>query len=218
MADLESVWEHREEVVYRDLFGDIGQGIFALSPDTFKDGFNRTAIDPRWMHYGVFESAPNDKHSTWLYVTSGMSNPWDEEPSDYASSEWSGLGMEFVIETAGQSRWAIILLHRMMAYNILLSVGHFGDKPLLGHGNRIGTGNSIIIGQPSDLTVVAFVRPDHYLATFTLDSGSVEFLQLIGLTATELDYAKANSTDAVAELLKSKGAYPTIDPSRKSVI
>lgn len=218
MADLESVWEHREEVIYRDLFGDCGQGIYALTHDVFIDGFNYTNLNPCWLHYGVFESAPNDKHPTWLYVTSGMSNPWDTEPEEYAASEVSGLGVEFVLETNEQARWAIVLLHRMIAYNILLSIGHFGDKPMLGYGNRIGTGKSVIIGQESDLTALAIVRPDHYAAKFKLDSGAVNLAQFIAITTPELDYAKANSTNDLVEVLKSKGAYPAVDPNRKSVV
>jgi hypothetical protein len=218
MSDLESVWEHREEVVYRDLFGDIGQGIYALTADVFQQGFNFNEIDPRWLFYGVFESAPNEKHSSWLYVTSGMSNPWDVEPVDYATSERSGLGMEFVLETPEQSRWAIVLLHRMIGYNLLLSIGHFGDRPVLGYGSRIGNRGSIVPGQESELTTVALVKPDHFPATFQLDSGAVDLAEFIGITSAEFEYAKANSTEALVDRLKSGSVYPLTNPQRTSIL
>lgn len=54
MADsfLERVWRDREEVLYRDLFGDLGEGIYPL-PQT-DDGLqwtgSRARLPTRWRH------------------------------------------------------------------------------------------------------------------------------------------------------------------------
>lgn len=37
MSFLEESWEEREETSYREIFGDIGLGIFPLSKEVFRD-------------------------------------------------------------------------------------------------------------------------------------------------------------------------------------
>jgi len=209
MADLESVWTHREEVIYRKLFGDCGQGIYTIS----RDDLGSNAADPRWGFLGVFESPPNENRSTWLYVTSGLSNPWDDEPEDYSNLEWSGLGVEFVMETPTQWKWAIKLLHRMIAYEISLAIN---GKPLLAPGGRVGGGGPFVEG--TELTTMLIVPPDHYPPAFKLDSGRVEFLQFIGITASELEFAKATNSMELLGQLKSNGIYPVTDPNRRSIL
>ncbi len=104
MSLLEDAWEEREEVVYPEVFSDTGPGIYPLSNGVFEQ-LDAQSVDPRWLTHGVFQSPPNDTRNTWVYVTSGMSNPWEsEEPQDY-----SGFGVEFVIETEQEATWAICI-------------------------------------------------------------------------------------------------------------
>ena len=84
---LEGVWEHREEVVYPQIFGPLSRGTFALTPKQFAGPFCCTEIDPRWLHYGVLEYGPTSARSSWIYVTSGASNPWEQDPDEYSSAE-----------------------------------------------------------------------------------------------------------------------------------
>ena len=79
MSLLEDSWEQREEQIYPQLFGGTGEGIYPLDAALFKNQFGVDDIDPRWLHYGVFKCDPTSKRSTWVYVTSGMSNTWESE-------------------------------------------------------------------------------------------------------------------------------------------
>lgn len=81
--DLERVWKIREEEVYPALFGAVSRGIFPLTQQLFADRFGQADIDPRWLFHGVFEFAPTANRPSWLYVTSGYSNPWEQEATEY---------------------------------------------------------------------------------------------------------------------------------------
>jgi hypothetical protein len=217
MTSLETVWAHREEVLYPKLFGDLSRGIFPLEAKMFEDVFGQREIDPRWLFLGVFEFKPTPGRKSWLYVTSGASNPWEKEPKDYRSDEYSGLGVEFVIETPDQADWPIHALRRLMAYHVLLSHGRFGEYAPLDYGHRIPAGGAVDGSSSSQLTFFALAKPDHYPATAQLDSGRFEFLHVVGITEPERDYAKANSTEALVSKLKLYGAAPVTDPTRPCI-
>lgn len=74
--DLEQVWKIREEEIYPSFFGPTSRGIFPLELALFTGQFRQSNVDPRWLHYGVIEFAPISSRRSWLYVTSGHSNPW----------------------------------------------------------------------------------------------------------------------------------------------
>ena len=210
MPDLESVWEHREDIVYKSTFGDMGQGIFTLPLESF-------APDAQpglwWGHAGVCESAPNDKHATWIYVTSGLSNPWDDDPAEYGNNTYSGLGAEFVIETGERAKWAVTMLHKMMAYELNLAMS---GKPLLAVGGRIGGGGPFF--PDSTINTFLITSPEHYTSSFQVDSGRVDFLHFLGITPAELDFAKANTSQALLDRLKSQGAATVTDLKRPPVV
>ena len=68
---FESAWEHREEVIYRGLFGTPeGDGIYVVKP-IFFSRFGDQELDPRWLHHGAFVFPPSAQRQSWLYVTSG---------------------------------------------------------------------------------------------------------------------------------------------------
>lgn len=218
MVDLETVWQHREEVIYRNFFGGTGDGIYTLSPQIFQTIFRQQDVDPRWMFYGVFECPPTDTRKSWLYVTSSMTTPWDIEPSEYAQSEYSHIGVEFVLETPEQDKWPIEVLQRLMAYNTLLAYGRLGNTPVLDIGHRIPLGGSISMDKPSELCYVIAGEPSHYPSSFTLASGKVNFLHFAGITEAELAYGKQFGSEALINHLKQAGAFPITDPKRKSII
>jgi hypothetical protein len=72
--DLEEVWRIREEDVYPGLFGPRVRGIFPLQVEMFTGQFGQSKVDPRWLHYGVFEFAPTETRHSWLY---GSNHPQD---------------------------------------------------------------------------------------------------------------------------------------------
>jgi hypothetical protein len=215
---LESVWQQREEVVYPSHFGPVSRGIFALTFDLFTDTFGQSEVDPRWLHHGVFEFAPTASRNSWLYATSGASNPWELEPGDFGASDFSGIGTELVLESPSQGQWAIEALARLLAYNILLAHGRFGEVDPLDYGARIPLGGPINGTSTSALRFAAIGRADHYAARFSLASGAVDLLQVVGISEPERDYAKVNGTTALIELLRGAGAFPITDPMRASVV
>lgn len=207
MSILDDAWAQREEEIYPALFGDLGEGIYPLSTELFAQQFTCPEIDPRWLSHGVFRSAPNAGRQTWLYVTSGMSNPWEEATPE----EYSGLGMELVLETAEETPWAIPLLQSLLAFNLLLAAGRFGDQPILGHGDRIP--------QRVEPNIAGFIlwSPTHFAETFELVSGRVDLIEAIGITAAELDYAKTHGSASLCGHLLAHGALPVTEASRSDV-
>lgn len=208
MSLLEDSWEQREEQIYPALFGETGEGIYPLDATLFKNQFSVDSIDPRWLHYGVFKCAPTKDRRTWIYVTSGMSNPWELDKPD----EYSGFGTEFILETENESDWAINTLRSLIAFNILVSVGHYGDKPLVDYGDRIP------MSIEPNIASLMVIKPNQFPESFDLISGKVDILQVTGITAQELDYAKENGLDVLtSKIFESQGSF-IIKPDRLGVI
>ena len=86
---FEAAWADREENVYPRLFGPESRGNFTLAHSIFLETFRQDSFDPRWLHHGVFDFGPTATRASWLYVTSGMSNAWeDDEPDPAGPSEF----------------------------------------------------------------------------------------------------------------------------------
>lgn len=215
MVTLEEAWAQREDVVYPALFGQQSRGIFVLTWEHFSRW--NVEPDPRWLHIGVFEFAPTPARPSWLYVTSGASNPWDVDPGESDPQEYSGLGTELVLETRGPADWAVSALLQLLAYNILLAHGNLGEARVLDYGARIPLGGAIN-GDPSCLLrSVAVTRPSHLPASFALASGLVDLLHVVGITESEVELARATSTAGLVAALQEAGAYPVTDPPRASI-
>jgi hypothetical protein len=215
VTSLEEVWEYREEGLYPKLFGKMQRGIFSLSYESFTS-LSAHDVDPRWLHLGVFEFGPTVERKSWLYVTSGGSTPWELDPSEYDPEEYSWLGVEFVMETSQQADWPIRVLQRLLAYHVLVCHGAFGDFPPLNYGHRVPAGGPID-GANSSLRFLAIVEPTHYASSGQLGSGKFDFLQVVGITEGERDYAKASSTGQLVAALSSQGAYPVTNPQRAQI-
>jgi hypothetical protein len=135
--DLEDVWRIREQEVYPKLFGSAGRGIFPLTSQLFARRFGQSDIDPRWLFPGVFEFPPTIDRDSWIYVTSGYSNPWDVEPDAYDPAGESGAGVEFTFTASEQGDWAIETLQAMLAFDLLLAAGRFANGQRLSLHDRI---------------------------------------------------------------------------------
>jgi hypothetical protein len=206
MSFLEKSWEEREEKSYKEIFGNTGPGIFPLSNQTF-DRMDAKSIDPRWLTHGVFKCPPTGQRKTWTYVTSGMSNPWETEGPE----EYSGLGVEFLMETENEETWAIEVLQSLMAYNLLLATGQMGDFPPLDYGHRVPLALS------ESIKTMMFARPINFPSNISIMSGSIDLLQVVGITLSELDAAKQTSSEDIREkLITSTGGLVT-SKKRESV-
>jgi hypothetical protein len=174
---FENAWAIREENIYRSLFGDIGSRIYPLDAELFRGQFRQTSIDPRWLTYGAFESRPNGTRASWLYVSSGLSNAWEGDSTK--PDEVSGLGCEFVFECPSQSTWALLLLHSMVAFQILLSVGRFEGKGLAQVWDRIPL-CAPIDGMSSNLNWLLLIPAPNFRERQLLPSGQFQFLEFVG--------------------------------------
>jgi len=214
MSLLEKVWEISVEKIYPELFGNPQGGIYTLSGKIFSEKLQQDSIDPRWLHIGVFEIPPTSKRDSWLYVSSGMSNPWQDE-----KGEFSGIGVEFVFETNSSAKWPVSFLQNMVAYNIVLAAGRFGEQyGILGEGDRIPLRSSIDGSPDSELRNALVSAPEHFERRFILESGQVDFLHFVGVSDPELAEAKKTSSDELLERLKDAKAYPVTDPRRRSIV
>ena len=206
---LERVWEDREERVYREVFGDLGRGIYPIP----RADFERLGVtpDPRWLFVGAFECPPTTNRPSWLYVSSGLSNPWEQGTA--APSDFAGLGVEFVLESPTQSLWAARCVHWLAALQLCAR----GDRAL-DYGHRLNL-HRPIDGLASALSLVLIAYPTEPLPQqLSTLGGDVDLLYCIGITESEREFARRNGNEAlVAELAKHPG-YPVTDPNRRSVV
>jgi len=211
--DLEGVWELREETIYPQLFGPNVRGIFPLSTESFRP-FKDATIDPRWLHCGVFEFAPSNDRESWLYITSGYSNPWDVKAENYHKADISGSGVEFSIEAQEADNWAITFLQRMLAYNMLLASGHFGERPAFEVHDQIPLFSPINGQNETSIRNAILHIPVSYKHIFYLPSGKVEILQFVGVTDEECDLARDKGFDELAKKLRKIDSFPATNLSR----
>lgn len=214
--DFEEVWRIREEDIYPALFGPLSRGIFPLTAQLFTERFNRASYDPRWLTYGVLEFGPTAQRPFWLYATSAYSNPWGVEPADYDLTGPSGSGVEFLFAAPRQADWPIVFLQNMLAFDMLLAIGHFAGGEPLQIGDRIPLGSSID-GSNSPMCGALVTQTKTLPAGFELPSGQVEFLTFVGITDIELDFAKAEGSDILQLRLDKMPGFPVSNPSRSSI-
>jgi hypothetical protein len=213
---LERVWAFREEQVYPALFGDLGPGIYPLNEETFA-AFDQEP-DPRWLFTGVFESPPSDKHDGWIYVSSGLSTPWEQEGPAASKEEASWLGLELVFHTEAQSDWAIHLVQRIAAFEILLAHDAFPGRERLSFGDRIPIRGPLVPGSDSALTYLLLAPREADTEQFQLESGLVDLVQLVGITDAEAAFARERGLLPLLEILRKGNADAITRPWRASLL
>lgn len=213
---FQDVWAHREDKIYRELFGQVGPNVHTIPPELFRNlGFPET--DPRWHVHGVFEVPPNDKATYWTYVTTALSNPWGQDPATAKDTDISGLGIEMVIHTPKQSPWAIQVLHWLMAVNILTASDLLRGE-IVSAGGRIPLHTGIDPKNPDSLIRnLVILEADHLVPGFTLPSGTVDLLLCLGLTDSEMELASRMDYDEFVQLLRDKNIYPITDARRSAI-
>lgn len=212
---FEKAWEEREEVHYRAIFGDIGPDIYCVSADIYAKVFNQSC-DPRWLHSGVFESKPNGKRDTWVYVTSGLSNAWEAEIADHP--EYSGIGCEFAIELEEESKWVIPVMQRLIAFQTLLAVGKFPGRNLIAFGDRIPMRGPLKPDSGTKLTTLLVVENPNLPNQITIGTGKFDLMTFVGVSDAEVQFARANSSTDLANLLKERTRFPVTQLDRAEVV
>jgi Suppressor of fused protein (SUFU) len=215
--DLEEVWRIREEEIYPALFGSKRRGIFALDASLFKKKFRQSSVDPTWTQHGVFEFAPTAGRNSWLYVTSGLSNPWEVSPKDYETSVESGAGVELTFATSEPGDWAITALQSLLAYDILQYAGRFPKIQPLGLDHRVPCGGPLNGKRDCVIRYLVMTEPEGIPDSFVLPSGKVLFGGVTGLSEAEFAEAKATSSQQIVDRLRAAGFHPVNDPKRPSL-
>lgn len=220
-AWFERVWTEREERVYRQRFGDLGQGVYTASAATY-ERFGKQPANPGWLHHGVFACPPHGDRTHWLYVTSGLSNPWNLAAPGVDPSGFSGLGFELCLATPAAAAWAPQLLHNLMAYELLVAVGSYPGAELFEYGNRIPL-HGPVTGHPGSGEADSAIRwllcetPPQFAPSFELPSGRVDLFLLVGVTEAEVGFAREAGQPTLVALLQQRGIYPLTDAGRGSV-
>ncbi len=216
--DLEDVWRLREEDVYPGLFGTVGRGIFTLTQELFDRQFGQRDVDPRWLFHGIFEFPPTPDRQSWIYVTSGYSNPWEVDEQDYDPVGISGAGVEFIMAVTQQGDWAIQTLQSILAFDLLLGAGRFANGRCLEFQDRIPLRRPINGSPDCEVRNLVVSEREEGAPHFQLPSGKVTFMAFTGVTDNELVFAKEHGSPALLERLRAIGAHPITDPHRRSAI
>ncbi len=213
------IWRDREERAYPPLFGKLPPTVIPLRGETLRAILGpETTVQEDWLHYAVIEVAPNERHSDWLYVTTGLSQPWKiDDPARLDRNGYSGAGFELVLRTPERAGWAVDVLHGLTAYQIGV---YFEVRPgkLFDYHDWMPLNGPISPARPATPVRGMFlIRPQDYEARFELRSGQVDLLQVVGITGPELAYGLSLGLPRLERLLYEVGAAPTTDPARASI-
>ena len=213
--DIEDIWRIREEDVYPRLFGQSWRGIFPLSQELFARSFVDIRVDPNWLFFGVFEFAPTADRPSWLYVTSGHSNP-SEDATDGENE--SGAGVEFTLQVSEQGDWAIRTLQSLLAADLVLRSGQIANGQPMSPYAHVRLHAPINGVQTCQIRNLVCVKREDGPSMFMLPSGEVQLLGFTGVTDSELAFAKSNGSLELVEKLQTAGFHPITDPHRKSIL
>ncbi|HEY9790614.1 MAG TPA: suppressor of fused domain protein [Candidatus Obscuribacterales bacterium] len=223
---LFSAWKARNRV-YEELFGqpayalpkgnvpptnpEPGIGRVDGSADNEADTTTTFKSQMTDVKITVLAYAPTESRPHWIYITSGLSNPWfAEEPN-----EVSGFGCELMVKSNKDARWAVRLLRRLcyyiLSYSGTLSPGVILNMPIpLGSG---GTGdlNNLVVWYADE-------APD---CLYQLPSGVFGVFCTIGITEDECKFAESIDEYgpwSIQQVLRNAGLGQVTDPQRKSVM
>ena len=103
-------------------------------------------------------------------------------------------------------QWPLTLLARLGEY-VFTSASPFGP------GHRLDPGGPITGATDTRLTAVAF-SADPELPSITTRNGSVDFLQVVGITSAELEQMQQSTTATVLDELAHDNPALVTDPNR----
>lgn len=214
---FEGIWATREEKIYPKYFGDTISQIYNLPEEVFKIGYGMEEFDPSWLTNIVIEYPPDAERNSWLYVTSGLSNPIGQEPEDIKPEDFSGMGFEMIIETTEKSFWPVQVLHRLMGYQILVSTSHI-EGELLDYHTIIPFGEGVT--EESKISNFVIVEPEEnrkYPSEFSLISGVVDMFVLFGVTQEEVDSLPDGVETDIIHALLDQTEFPITNVTRDSI-
>ncbi len=198
-----------------------GPARLSASPPVWRGGRGGAAIQAhveaadgpavRWFHPGPSKkfTGPGPLQAVslhrlgepdhWHLVTYGLTEPPADGSPDRDRSGW-GFELTFRVAAAGSDEpplWAVEFLASLAAYV-------WSDRHPFAAGHIIDLRGPVRSGGSSALTA-AVVVADPQLGALATPIGPVEFLQVVGLTADELELCRAWSAAGVVEMLSRSG-------------
>ncbi|MDF9843152.1 MULTISPECIES: suppressor of fused domain protein [unclassified Paenibacillus] len=149
----------------------------------------------------------------WHFVTYGFSELYAKESSD---PEYSGYGFELtfrLIRNADEEEppaWALNLLQNMARYV-------FSSGNIFASGHYLDANGPICLEADTKLTALAFTD-DSELPAIDTPNGRVEFLQMVGITADELEAMTTWNTNAFLHAAQEELPYYITDLLRDSLL
>lgn len=145
----------------------------------------------------------------WHFVTYGFSELFDK-------AEISGYGFELTFRLTRSAdeeqppAWAINLLQNMGRYV-------FKSGNVFAAGHHLDANGPICLGADTKLTALMFIE-DPQLPAISTPNGRVDFLQMIGITADELEAAVTWNTRSWLEACREVFPFYLTDLSRDSLL
>lgn len=216
---LVEAWKARDDL-YRQLLGDFTSASPAryAPPELPSSRYDESALgggtsDPGNddQRLSVLTYAPDPLRPYWMYITSGLSNPWyQDEPA-----EVSGFGLELIIKCPTESLWPAQILRTMALYV-------FNYAATISPGVRIALNGPISVNTESDLrNLIVWYTDEAPRAWYQLPSGGFGLFTVIGVTEDECRFAESieeYGTWCIQEVLRQVGIGQVTDPLRKSVM
>lgn len=162
--------------------------------------------------YGISAYRAPEPAPHWHFVTYGFSELYAKESDDPAVSGW-GFELTFRLARGGEDlppNWALNVLFNLSKY-----VRRSGNP--FGSGHLLDLNGPIAWGTDTAIRAIAFVT-DPQLGTIDTPNGSVEFLQIVGLTPDEHAACSDWHTKPVLDLLRELGPLLVTDLDRHSLL
>ncbi len=149
----------------------------------------------------------------WHYVTYGFSELFEKELEDM---EYSGYGFELTFRLEKENNeteppnWPLNLLQNLARY--VFNSGNF-----FRNGDYMDANGPISLESDTELTALAFIY-DSELPEIETPNGKVEFIQLVGVTADELEAMQIWNTLGVLHVFEEYMPKYTTDLYRESLL
>jgi hypothetical protein len=215
---LRSAWKERNKI-YAELLSEEFSPLprSYTTPDIpepeFKEnsGYRQLTSSMAEQRIPILAHPPTETRNHWVYITSGLSNPWFQEKPE----EVSGFGCELMIKSSKKSLWPIRQLKRLCAY--LLSYSGTLSPGLILEMKSPYAGSN-----PSLLTnMVVWYADEAPDCLYELPSGIFGIFCAIGITEDEARYAEGSGeygTWCVQQVLRNTGIGQLSDEARQSVM
>ena len=140
-----------------------------------------------WPGGGFHRYSPSEGRDSWLFVTHGLSQPFDESDVMAAADDpeaLSGLGLEYVLACSEDAPWGLEALLGVVRHTLFDR-----EAPLLEPGGHVACATALG-GRGALMHLLATLSPE-YEFDLVLPAGHCVLVHLVGITEAELRHAQA---------------------------